>query len=465
MNRFLCHGFINENNKDTLYNTLSSRRQIFSYNSTLNNNPIKIQNTFKNKFSKDSKRNIIDSNSFMTIFNVKPTLQDNTEKKITNKTGRFDFLRENHMKKIEISKPIKPILPKIITKQSNTYRLKNTFDSQIIQNKDKKSLTFDKFNCREKKSSHQKFKLSVTSRFYNKNKKKVKIRKLDSYDIRTCPGSKNGVTKINQDSYIAMTKINNINNYKIFGVFDGHGYNGEDISQSVSNYFIQYYENTKFYDETPIHIFNDYKKDDYDLIRKCIINCNENLHKTLNCEKSGTTINTIHIINTKIINTNLGDSRTIFIDGNNKVIQLIKDHTPDSIKEKERIYEMGGEVSRVEWADYGPFRIWFKGENYPGLAMSRSLGDFDAEKIGVINIPEINDIDIVEKNIKICICASDGLWEFLSNDRVCELVLGYYNSDDVKGATRKLMEVARKTWEVNNNMGIDDITIIVLFFK
>ena len=126
---------------------------------------------------------------------------------------------------------------------------------------------------------------------------------------------------------------------------------------------------------------------------------------------------------------------------------------------------MGGEVSRVEWADYGPFRIWFKGENYPGLAMSRSLGDFDAEKIGVINIPEITDIDIVEKNIKICICASDGLWEFLSNDRVCELVLGYYNSDDAKGATRKLMEVARKTWEVNNNMGIDDITIIVLFFK
>ena len=460
MNRFLSHGFINGNNKDTLYNTLSSRRQIFSYNSTINNNPIKVQNTFKNKFSKDSKIKVMDSNSFMTIFNIKPTIQEITEKKVTNTTGRFDFLRENQKKKVEIPKPI---LPKIITKQSSTYRINNIFESQTIKNKtkDKKSLTFDKFNCREKITSHQKFKLSISSRFYNKKPKKIKIRKLDSFDIRTCPGAKNGVTKINQDSYIAMTKINNINHYKIFGVFDGHGYNGEDISKSVSNYFIDYYENIKFYDETPIHIFNDFKNDDYNLIRTCIKNCNENLHKTLNCEKSGTTINTIHIINTKIINTNLGDSRTIFIDGNNKVIQLIKDHTPDSIKEKERIYEMGGEVSRVEWADYG----WFKGENYPGLAMSRSLGDFDAEKIGVINIPEINDIDIVEKNIKICICASDGLWEFLSNDRVCELVLGYYNSDDVKGATRKLMEVARKTWEVNNNMGIDDITIIVLFFK
>ena len=63
-------------------------------------------------------------------------------------------------------------------------------------------------------------------------KKKIKIRKLDSYDIRTSPGSKNRVTKINQDSYIEMTKINNINNYKIFGVFDGNGYNGEEYNNS-----------------------------------------------------------------------------------------------------------------------------------------------------------------------------------------------------------------------------------------
>ena len=237
MNRFLSHGFINENNKDTLYNTLSSRRQIFSYNSTINNNPIKVQNTFKNKFSKDSKIKVMDSNSFMTIFNIKPTIQEITEKKVTNTTGRFDFLRENQKKKVENPKPI---LPKIITKQSSTYRINNIFESQTIKNKtkDKKSLTFDKFNCREKITSHQKFRLSISSRFYNKKPKKIKIRKLDSFDIRTCPGAKNGVTKINQDSYIAMTKINNINNYKIFGVFDGHGYNGEDISKSVSNYFI-----------------------------------------------------------------------------------------------------------------------------------------------------------------------------------------------------------------------------------
>ena len=33
----------------------------------------------------------------------------------------------------------------------------------------------------------------------------------------------------------------------------------------------------------------------------------------------------------------------------------------------------------------GPYRVWAFGESYPGLAMSRSIGDMDAKKIGVIS--------------------------------------------------------------------------------
>ncbi len=35
----------------------------------------------------------------------------------------------------------------------------------------------------------------------------------------------------------------------------------------------------------------------------------------------------------------------------------------------------------------GPYRVWLKHENYPGLAMSRSIGDFVAEGVGVIPLP------------------------------------------------------------------------------
>lgn len=55
-----------------------------------------------------------------------------------------------------------------------------------------------------------------------------------------------------------------------------------------------------------------------------------------------------------------------------------------------RIYKAGGEVSKSDDYDgkkFGPHRVWKRGENYPGLAMSRSLGDFAAREIGVINDP------------------------------------------------------------------------------
>ena len=55
---------------------------------------------------------------------------------------------------------------------------------------------------------------------------------------------------------------------------------------------------------------------------------------------------------------------------------------------------MGGIVSQCndlydDGKEGGPFRIWMKGCDYPGLAMSRSIGDKIAHSIGVINEPEI----------------------------------------------------------------------------
>ena len=57
------------------------------------------------------------------------------------------------------------------------------------------------------------------------------------------------------------------------------------------------------------------------------------------------------------------------------------------MKEKE-LYECGGTVERAldeNDVEGGPYRVWAFGESYPGLAMSRSIGDMDAKKIGVIS--------------------------------------------------------------------------------
>ena len=60
---------------------------------------------------------------------------------------------------------------------------------------------------------------------------------------------------------------------------------------------------------------------------------------------------------------------------------MSNDHKPDLPKEKERIEKSGGRVSCYyddEGNPLGPYRVWLKDDEIPGLAMSRSIGDFIA---------------------------------------------------------------------------------------
>jgi hypothetical protein len=44
----------------------------------------------------------------------------------------------------------------------------------------------------------------------------------------------------------------------------------------------------------------------------------------------------------------------------------------------------------------GPFRVWVKEQNIPGLAMTRSFGDYVASTVGVIDEPEITHHEITK---------------------------------------------------------------------
>lgn len=52
---------------------------------------------------------------------------------------------------------------------------------------------------------------------------------------------------------------------------------------------------------------------------------------------------------------------------------------------------MGGrvDVNIDDGVEFGPYRVWLKNESYPGLAMSRSIGDLIASSVGVICNPGI----------------------------------------------------------------------------
>lgn len=86
----------------------------------------------------------------------------------------------------------------------------------------------------------------------------------------------------------------------------------------------------------------------------------------------------------------------------------------------------------------GPPRVWVLNQTYPGLAMSRSLGDVLAKKAGVIAEPEISsytyDPETVSHHLrsimpKWLVMASDGVWDVMSNEQVAHFLYDPINAN------------------------------------
>ena len=176
---------------------------------------------------------------------------------------------------------------------------------------------------------------------------------------------------------------------------------------------------------------------------------------------SGSTAVVVHITKDKIICANCGDSRSILINGLGNIVKLSRDHKPELSDEKKRIIAAGGRVDRIY--GMGPYRVWFKDGDYPGLAMSRSIGDTLAHKVGVSNVPEIFEYNINNVKPVAIIVASDGVWEFMTNDQVKNILNKYRYNQDAYSCSKEIVEKARQIWK-GTSFAIDDITCVIAFF-
>ena len=92
------------------------------------------------------------------------------------------------------------------------------------------------------------------------------------------------------------------------------------------------------------------------------------------------------IKNGKIYIANTGDSRAVIgnVGDETSALEVSIDHKPTRPAEKERVEKAGGKVERsmVDEKEVGPYRVWKSDEDVPGIAITRSLGDFIAHKIG-----------------------------------------------------------------------------------
>jgi serine/threonine protein phosphatase PrpC len=78
--------------------------------------------------------------------------------------------------------------------------------------------------------------------------------------------------------------------------------------------------------------------------------------------------------------------------------------------------------------------------------MARSLGDYVAQSVGVIPDPEILVYEMTLED-RFVVIASDGVWEFLSNEQVAQLVLPFYLKGQAELAANQVVKEATKEWK------------------
>jgi serine/threonine protein phosphatase PrpC len=61
--------------------------------------------------------------------------------------------------------------------------------------------------------------------------------------------------------------------------------------------------------------------------------------------------------------------------------------------------------------------------------MSRSMGDLVAASVGVIPEPEFFELELTFSD-KFIVIASDGVWEFISNEECVNTVAPYWEAND-----------------------------------
>jgi len=288
------------------------------------------------------------------------------------------------------------------------------------------------------------------------------------------------VDKNNQDAFKIIRDLDSKAGSLMVGVFDGHGEYGDDCSCFVR-------------DNIEASLADALRKhgrgDPSAAFSTCYHHLNSEMHASedFSDQLSGTTSVVALFDDNAVWVANVGDSRAIvgqLIDGTLKPTALTNDNTPFDKEERMRIYELGGEIASVgqrqkkevvadafwdtcdhdrDLAQAFPQpRVWGVGRAEPGCAFTRSLGDAVGEALGVIAEPVVTHKERLPQD-RFVLLASDGVWEFLSNEDVCAIV--EENLGDPLAACRAVVAAAYWHWMKYDKRRTDDITVILVILE
>ena len=133
---------------------------------------------------------------------------------------------------------------------------------------------------------------------------------------------------------------------------------------------------------------------------------------------------------------------------------------PLNEEEEDDLYRIQSpESTSEEIYDGGdPPRVWSANGDFPGTAFTRSLGDSIAENLGVHAEPEMVTINLDSED-KIIVLASDGVFEFLTNQSVIDICAKF---SDPAAACRAVVAESYELW-LQYELRSDDISMICIF--
>ena len=434
----------NNNNYNSKYGEKNLMKKVYS--------PINLKFSFNEDMSSEQKKY---SNSSAKNRNYKPKIKVHNNK--INRNERKNNNNKNNNSNYKINN--KSFCQKQKQKKVNYYgtrsqqELKIDFIEKALNNDENKNKSKNKSRKKGKKP---------------KDLSEKEIKKIESICKKGFLGA--DVEKTNQDNYFIYKNFIDNPDYIFFGVCDGHGAFGHEVSGYLV-YDIPLTIN-ELLSKKRIRTINENNIPKIiTLLKKSFVQIDKNLSRETKIDTtfSGSTCVSLIFTPSKLLCINLGDSRCVIgkFDEKRWIAKALSfDHKPDLKMEKERIIKNGGRIEPYINDDgeyYGPERVWLKNSNVPGLAMSRSFGDLVAHSVGVSSEPEIIEYSFLEED-KFIILASDGIWEFISNKECVDIIKDYYIKNDINGAINFLYKESTKRWIINEEI-IDDITLIIIFLK
>jgi len=244
----------------------------------------------------------------------------------------------------------------------------------------------------------------------------------------------------------------------LVGIFDGHGEHGGTIAKGVRDLVAQLAPKLFAEDLEPA---GDALPD---VLRRLFNVAHHGVADGGFADFSGTT-GTLAIVDavTGVVTcAHVGDSRLV-IAADSMHIRFESPNHELLGDELRRVLIASGEVRERMVSGVVARRVFIPGQELPGLAMSRSLGDVQAHNLGVSADPSIHE-GIPMASGSILIVGSDGIWDKVPALEAIALVAAEVAGGSVEFAAAALVSEARARWLLDGG-DVDDASAVVVFLS